>query len=171
MRRQPKPFSLGLLSLLTAAVIASLHFALSRGPTVKDASDLSVISGHLDAYSFWRGRHSHQYQIRLSEFRAIFELPAKDFSKASFESDVHKGDALSISIPKVSEIRLSVGERVPAFSVRTRTTTYLDENDAIQSYNSRILLWMAAVFFLGGVALIIWDRLKPKQRPPLKYLE
>ena len=135
MKPKPKPLTLGILCLLNAAVFATLHFAFPR-ENVKDAGDLSVVSGHLKSYLFWKGTGSRDYVIRLSEYPVGFQIPGNcimDFSKVTFEANLHTGDVLWVSIPKLSENTLTSRKRVSIFSVRTKTATYLDEKDAIPS--------------------------------------
>ena len=176
MNRGPTLLFIGLALLILSACVAGITYHPTK---VKDASDLSEVSGRLHSYSFRENRNQHHYAIWFSEYPATFQVPGDDrlFSRARFESDLHKGDVLWVSIPKVSEKDLASDKRILVFSVRTKTATYLDEKDAIQSFNSHLGIWMSVVFLLGGVGFLIWDlkvRLTPRLGPPspqLPFLE
>lgn len=143
--------------MLTSAAMG--FHELSKQP-VKDASELSVISGHMSSYSFQDGaRGHHHYVIQLFEYPATFQIPADflgSFRKDRFQSDLRSGSSVSVSIPKGNEKRLTLDERIFVLSVRTQTVTYLDEKDTLRAYNSGFPVWTCAVFFLIGSGSIIW---------------
>jgi len=162
MLRKRRQF-IALISLLASAAIA-IHE--SSKPKVKAAADLAGISGHISSYSFKDGaRGYHHYVIRLSEYRTNFQIPADFigcFSKDRFQSDLKNGDSLSVSIPKGKERTLSSEERLFIFSARTRTTTYLSEQDTLGIYNSDSNIVISLLFLVIGTGLILW---RPKNTP------
>src|ERR1043165_6291732 len=135
-RRQRNLFA-GLICLTVSVVFGIHEFGKQK---VRDATDISTINGHLSSFSFQdRARGHHHYVIRLLEFPATFQIPADflgSFSKNRFQSDLDIGDFISISISKGDEKSLTTNKRLFVFSVRSKTATYLDEQETIRRYNN-----------------------------------
>ena len=133
---------------------------------MKSAHDLSVINGQLLSYSFHDGQRGwHNYLVQLAEYPTAFKIPADFldcFQKSTFQSDMKSGDMLWVSVPKECEKSLNSDGRLFVFSIRTTSTTYLDERDTIKEYNSDFPLMMSVLFFLIGAALIMW---RPRETP------
>jgi hypothetical protein len=153
--RRRNQFIAGLICLFASAVFV-IHFFTKQ--KVKDASALSTISGQLNSYSFRDGfRGRHHYIIRLSGHPAAFQIPAdflEAFAKDRFQSDVKRNDSVSVSISRESEKNLASDRSLFVFSVRSRSATYLDEQDSIRIYNSAFPILASILFLLAGVAMI-----------------
>jgi hypothetical protein len=150
-------FIVGLIFLFVSAVFIVHEFTRLK---VRTAGELSVINGQIASYSFKDGlRGSHFYLIRFLRYRATFQIPVDFvgcFSRASFQSDLSKGDSVWVSIPEASEGSLQLDERIPVFAVRTKTVTYLDEQDTLKIYNSDIPIILSLALFMVGASLIMW---------------
>ncbi len=159
------------VSVALVAVLVIPH--KSARPQKRSVDDLAEAQGRLDSYSFLDdSRGMHQYSIRLTGYRTTFQVPSdfvKYFATARFESQLKKGDDISISIPTESAAKLVSSGPVPVFAVRSRTATYLDEHYTISAFNNRgnsrkatlvvdwrAVLWGTAIIFTIGIAFVIW---------------
>jgi len=165
-----------LIGIAALAVLLVLVFVVPHHPgkpQKKSVDDLAEAQGRIDSYSFLDdSRGMHQYSIRLSGYRTSFQIPSefvKYFATARFESQLKKGDDLSISIPSESAAKLVSSGSVPVFAVRSRTATFLDEHYTLSAYNNRgssrkttlvvdwrAVLWGAAIVLSIGLAFVIW---------------
>lgn len=104
-------------------------------------SELAAAQGQIVSYSLLDdSRGTHQYTFQLTGYNATFQIPAEFaafFAKARFQSDLKKGDFLSLSIPSDSASKLISGGTIPVFAVRTKTADYLDEHDTLAAYNNK----------------------------------
>ncbi len=124
--------------LLLAAAVGVHHILYPKEKTV---SDLAGVDGEIVSYTLLDdSRGKHQYEIHLSEFPATFEIPADfsdHFALTRFETDLKKGDKLSVSFPAENADKLVSGGNIPIFAARTKTATYLDEHFSLSTYNNR----------------------------------
>jgi hypothetical protein len=168
--------------LIVTAALAVLSFSAAviarhwPKQEIKSLGELAVAEGKITSYSFLDdSRGTHLYTIHLSGYQATFQIPAdfaEYFAKARFESQIKKGDSLSVSIPAESAGLLISGGSMPIFAARTKTVTYLDEHYTRSAYNNRyknndsklpglissVFLWAgASLVVVGlGLAFVIW---------------
>src|SRR5579872_4673466 len=132
-------FIAALALLVLSAVTLRQHFA--KPPQDHSMGELAAAQGQIISYSLLDdSRGTHQYMIYLSGYKATFQVPADFadyFAKKRFESDLKKGDTLSVSIPADSAGKLISGGTIPVFAIRTTTSTYLDEYDTLAAYNNK----------------------------------
>lgn len=112
------------------------------GSNVSGPPDLAEVQGKVSSYSlFDDSQGAHQYTIRFSEYPATFQIPAKFasyFAIGRFESNVMKGDTLSVWIPADSAGNLTSGGTIPIFAARTKTATYLDEHFTLYAHDDEL---------------------------------
>lgn len=151
-------------ALLFLSLAGIAHFLSPEKP--KPITDLATAEGKIVSYSFLDdSRGAHKYTINLSGYPATFEIPAdfaQYFALARFESNLKKGDYLSVSISPDSAGSLAAGRPVPIFAARTKTATYLDEYYTVRAFNAQnnsssnnFAAGLSIVFLFIGVALII----------------
>ncbi len=158
------------------AVLLLLVVVVSHHPTKsqkKSADDLAEAQGKIDSFTFLDdSRGMHQYIIRLSGYRTTFQIPSdfvKYFATARFQSQIKRGDQVSISIPTESAAKLVSNAQVPVFAIRSQTTTYLDEHNTLGAFNNRgnskktslavnwrAIAWAGSAVLLIGFAFVIW---------------
>ena len=128
----------GAVLLVLLAVVVAPHFS---APKENGVGELAVARGQIISYSFLDdSRGTHQYIIHLSGYRSAFQIPpdfAPYFAKTRFESELKKGDSLSVSIPVESAAKLISDGPISVFAVRTATATYLDEHNTLSAYNNQ----------------------------------
>lgn len=184
------------LSFISAAVLPCHSSGQEKAKSNAITNELAVAEGKIISYSFLDdSRGTHQYTVRLSGYPATFQIPsdfAKYFSKDRFETNLKKGDSLSVWISAQSAGSLTSDRPVPVFAIRTERATYLDEyytlgghDDEINnngnksrgnndnSHTKHFPALISFVFFpislifiilLTGLAFIIWKR-KPESPP------
>jgi hypothetical protein len=142
-------------------LFASLALGLRNfaRPPVKTSEDLSAVAGKIEEFSFVDGAmQSHNYVVRLQNYPAQFVIPADfigAFSKNRFESDLKRGDSITISFAQKDKDKLiSKGARILIFAVRSSNSAYLEEHDTLPLYNSS--LGIVAVVGLVFAALLLW---------------
>jgi hypothetical protein len=135
-----------LLKLISASaslfLLATATTCCFAGPKVSSPGELAVVEGRISSYSFLDdSKGIHQYAIHLSEYAATFQIPAEFanyFAKGSFESNLLKGDTLSVSIPADSAGKLASGGMIPIFAARTKTASYLDEHYTLYAHDEEL---------------------------------
>ena len=150
--------------MVFSAMLVAPHFTTPR----EKISELAVARGQIISYSFLDdSRGTHQYIIHLSGYQAAFQIPpdfAQYFAKARFESDLKKGDSLSISIPVESAAKLISDGPIQVFAVRTPKATYLDEHYTLSAYNNKnnnskqvpeLNSWVPPLIVAGSIILVI----------------
>ena len=123
------------------------------------------MTGKIEGYSFVDGspslHHSatHHYLIHLDNYAATFQIPADfvdAFSKEQFESDLKKGDTVSLAIPRQSLPQAAASAAtVWVFGVHAHFGTFLDEQDALPLYNSPFPLIVCGILLLTGAAFLV----------------
>lgn len=161
------------LLLLLAALVP--HDFFSKPKQLKlTAGDLAVTKGQILSYSLLDdSRGIHLYTIHLSGYPATFQIPvdfAPYFAKSRFESDLKKGDSVSLSIPVANAPKLIAEGTIPVFAVRTASETYLDEHSTLDAYNIKnnphkqvpaLTPWVpfivaASIILFIGLMFLIW---------------
>jgi hypothetical protein len=127
-----------LLFVSCAAVTSSF-----AAPKVSSPADLAVVEGRISSYSLLDdSKGIHQYTIHFSEYpAATFQIPsgfANYFARDRFESNVMKGDTLSVSISADNAGKLASGGLIPVFAARTKTATYLDEHYTLYAHDEEL---------------------------------
>jgi len=127
------------VGLILLAAAAGVHRIIY--PKEKTISDLAVVEGEIVSYTLLDdSRGKHQYEIQLSVSPATFEIPADfsdHFALTRFETDLKKGDALSVSFLAENADKLVSNADIPIFAACTKTTTYLEEHHSLSTYNNR----------------------------------
>jgi hypothetical protein len=162
----------GLVLLVLLATLVPRDF-FSK-PKDQSIGELATARGQIVSYSFLDDSiGKHHYTIHLSGYQATFQIPpdfAQYFAKARFESDLKKGDSVSLSIPAASAGKLITEGTIPVFAVRAGAKTYLDEHSTLAAYNSKhspekeapaTISWLpliaaGSIILLLGVVFVIW---------------
>ena len=132
-------FIAALALLVLSAVALRQHF---DKPQDHSLGELAAAQGQIISYSLLDDspRHASIHDLPFSGYKATFQVPADFadyFAKKRFESDLKKGDTLSVSIPADSAGKLISGGTILVFAIRTTTSTYLDEHDTLAAYNNK----------------------------------
>lgn len=126
--------------LFLSTVVIAPH--LIGKEKAESTNELAVAKGKIISYSFLDdSRGIHQYTIRLSGYPATFQIPsdfAKYFAKDRFQSNLKKGDSLSVSILAQSAGSLTSTGPIPIFAARTDTATYLDEHFTLGGHDDEL---------------------------------
>lgn len=175
------------LAVLCLDAVLFAHYFTGPKETDKSIGELAATQGQIASYSFLDdSRGTHQYTIRLSEYPATFQIPADFapyFAKSRFESDLKKGDPISLSIPSASAGKLITDATIPVFAVHAGTESYLDEHTTVEAYNkknnpqpvpaqtswvpliiaSSIILLFALIYVIWKIARVISARSRARE--------
>lgn len=160
-RRRPLILASVAFLLLLAALVPRDFF---NKPKELHADELAVAKGQIVSYTLLDdSRGTHQYVIRLSEYKAVFQIPgdfAPYFAKTRFESDLKKGDPVSLSIPVENAAKLITAGTIPVFAIRAGAESYLDEHPTLDAWNKKNILkqpptWTSWVPFIAAVSIIL----------------
>ena len=151
----------------TLAVLAGLFFfyhQLTRD-TLKSDADLFQIDGIVKDYSFadkqgGRGM-THEYYIWFDGYRNAFQIPADFlgyFKKTEFETQVRKGDSLTLTIPKQKMTNLNSDEDIYIMSIDKQTYNYLDKVKTMENENSGFDIYAGSFFLVIGIGFYFFKR-------------
>lgn len=136
---------------------------------IKTKSDLVAVNSTLFDYTFTEDRgfkhHTYSYYIHLNGFSNNFQITADMvcyFEKAAFENNIKAGDSLKIFVSKYDFFNIHNEERVPAFGIYSKNSSYMNCERAIKVYNSRLNLYGGSIFILAGIIMFYFYRKKKK---------
>ena len=143
-----------------------LGFFLTRDK-VESKSDLIEVNGTLQDYSFtkrYENKHnSYSYYIFFREYNSTFQIIADfidDFKIYTFKRTLKPGDRIKIAISRADYSEINNQERIKLFGISDNENTYLDFNDAIEEYNSNVLVYFSILFILMGIVTFYKQREK-----------
>ena len=143
-----------------------LGFFLTRDK-VESKSDLIEVNGTLQDYSFtkrYENKHnSYYYYIYLREYNTAFKIIADfvdDFKIYTFKRNLKPGDRIKIAITRTDFNQINNQETIKLFGISDNENTYLDYNDAIEEYNSNVLVYFSILFILMGIVTFYKQRAK-----------
>ncbi len=129
---------------------------------IKSKDDLMKIEGRILNYDFneivkYKSPLLHQYYLTLDTYSNVFQIPAdylNSFEKQYFISTVHKGDNITLYIPKTQVKLLNTEENVRIIALASQGRHYLRQEDVMELGQSNSLLYGA--LFMFGVGVIIF---------------
>ncbi|MDP1801466.1 MAG: hypothetical protein Q8L81_08945 [Bacteroidota bacterium] len=134
--------------------------------TLKSDKDLLQLKGIVKDYSFadkqgGRGM-THEYYIWLDGYKNAFQIPADYlgyFKKEEFETQVRKGDSLSLTIPRQKMIKLNdSNDDIYVMSLDKHNYNYLDKVKTMENENSGFDIYAGIFFLVIGIAFYFFKR-------------
>jgi hypothetical protein len=130
---------------------------------VTSSSDLLSISGTMSRYSFIDGeKGTKRYYILLNEYPQTFQIPAEFlsfFAKEKFESDMQKGQELSLRISKFDEKKL--GEPysyIFIYELNKGSSSFLNSELTIKQENSYLFYYWGTGFIIAGLGFYLFKK-------------
>lgn len=162
-----KNLSISIISIVMGFLGIFCYFSKDK---VDSKLDLMEINGKLYNYSFeeFGGIKSHRYDytIYLSGYSTRFQISTElvgEFKRTYFEQNVEPGDSLRILISKNDYKKIGIKPFTSVFGIENYNGVYTEADNSIRAYNSPFtLLYGGLAFVIGGIFLILKDKIKPK---------